>query len=163
MKKIFSIFGDINYELCERFQNFLNTINNEEIEIRISSFGGSSYAAITMYNLIKSIKNKVTTVNAGYIGSSANIIFLATDYKNRYANVNSVFMFHDNYYSEMFDMNRHKMNESIESINKLNNMYYNIINDNVRKSDIIIKEMKIRDFEITADESLKFGIVSKLI
>lgn len=52
-----------------------------EMEIYITSPGGNPNCAFALYDLIRSIPNKVTTIAAGHASSAATIVYLAGDQK----------------------------------------------------------------------------------
>lgn len=166
MIKRFAIFGYIDYNKCYDIEEFIKELEDEdEIEIRISSSGGDSFAGISLYNIIKDIKNKKKVINTGYIASSANWPFLAFKEDERYCYSNSIFMFHDNYYDTLNNTRTTDLHEYKCSLNNLNNMSYNILKDNLDKKDaeLIIKKMKKTDYEIKSNEALKIKLVTKVL
>lgn len=59
------------------FLDELNKLNGKDVLVRINSPGGDVFAALAIYNMLKSYKGNVDTVADGLVASSAVIILVA--------------------------------------------------------------------------------------
>lgn len=91
-----NFFEEINPQRVFPFINFLTQIIQQQrpdnLQINISSPGGSVAVGMILHNYLKSLPCKLIMHNIGYVDSIATIIFLAGE--ERYANSNSSFLFH---------------------------------------------------------------------
>lgn len=79
-KAVYHLVDDIDDDSTRSLSEFLLNARTDpkcEIELFITSAGGDPSCAFALYDLIRSIPNKVTTVAAGNADSAATIIFLA--------------------------------------------------------------------------------------
>ncbi len=65
---------------------------NTHIQLNISSLGGSTHVAISIYNYLKSLPFQITTHNLGEVTSAAVLIYLAGHIRT--AEPNSKFLIH---------------------------------------------------------------------
>ena len=63
----------------ESVKNFLNGCEDKDLEIHINSGGGSVFAGITIYNMLKNFKGHKTVYVDGLAASIASVIALAGD------------------------------------------------------------------------------------
>ncbi len=63
----------------ESVKNFLDRAKGKDLNIRINSGGGSVFAGITIYNMIRNHQGKKTVYIDGLAGSIASVIALAGD------------------------------------------------------------------------------------
>jgi ATP-dependent protease ClpP protease subunit len=79
-------------------QNLVGTIAQyiaqgfTKVVLLISTPGGIVDSGVTLYNTLRSLPIKIVTYNMGAVDSIGNVVFLAGE--ERYASVNSRFMFH---------------------------------------------------------------------
>lgn len=92
--------GPINAPATIRLRNAICATANgsqagpcDKLILLLSSWGGSLEDGFSLYNLIRSIKTEVVTVNMGQIASIANVFFLGGS--RRIACEHSYFHFHD--------------------------------------------------------------------
>lgn len=71
---------------------YLDSSSDKPIDIYISSFGGSVYCGLALYDVIESCKCKIRTHAIGKVMSMGLILFLAG--KERYATKRTTFMSH---------------------------------------------------------------------
>ncbi len=80
-----TIFNDL-HKVCKEIQP------DEHLQLCINSTGGSTYAAIGMYNYLKSLPCKIATHNLGEVTSGAILIYLAGSIRT--AETHAKFMIH---------------------------------------------------------------------
>jgi len=89
-----AIFSEIDNQSLNDFANEFNAIkNNEHITLFLNSQGGDVFAGIAIYNLLYSVKEKLTIEVMGYAASIASVILLAAD--ERIIDNGSFVMIHD--------------------------------------------------------------------
>lgn len=70
----------------------LNEVSHEPIALFLSTYGGDAYAALSIYDAIRSSPSDITIYASGKIMSAGVVIFLAGDF--RLASLNTTFMMH---------------------------------------------------------------------
>jgi ATP-dependent protease ClpP protease subunit len=82
-ENIFYIYGDIMDNGSDLFESdvtpikiteFLKKAGGDDVTIKISSYGGSIYAGINIYNQLKDYKGNVKTQNLGIAASAASLV-----------------------------------------------------------------------------------------
>lgn len=82
-----------NFIAQDEFLNDLEELSTcDSITVHINSVGGDMYAGIAIYNRLKGLAAKVTTINDGLAASAGSLIFMAGD--NRKVNSGSNLMIH---------------------------------------------------------------------
>lgn len=162
-RKIF-ITGEINHTLARNIVKQLHAlahINNEPIVVFISSPGGHVESGDMIYDAIKFIKPKVITVGSGWVASAGALIFVAAEKENRYSLPNTRFLLHQpsggfHGRAEDFDAYSREINCMKERLNK-------IFSDATGQPIETIELDTERDFWLSAQESLAYGLVHKIV
>ncbi len=141
---------------------FLEADNPEkEIHMYINSPGGSVTAGMAIYDTIKYIKPEVCTYCVGQ-ASSMGAFLLAGGTKNkRHAMPNSRIMIHQplgGISGQAADMEIHAK-EILKTRERLNL----ILAENTGQKMSIIQKDTDRDFFMTAEEALKYGLIDKVV
>ena len=76
----------------EFLRDLENLAGKDSITVHINSVGGDMYAGIAIYNRLKGLAAKVTTINDGLAASAGSLIFMAGD--TRKVNAGSNLMIH---------------------------------------------------------------------
>ena len=76
----------------EFLQDLENLAGKDSITVHINSVGGDMYAGIAIYNRLKGLAAKVTTINDGLAASAGSLIFMAGDVRK--VNAGSNLMIH---------------------------------------------------------------------
>lgn len=90
-----SFTAEVNPTTTENLIAVITSLTNQgaaEVNLMLSSPGGSVMHGITIYNVLRALPIKLVTWNMGNVDSIGNVIFLAGE--ERYACPNSTFMFH---------------------------------------------------------------------
>ncbi|WP_081609253.1 ATP-dependent Clp protease proteolytic subunit [Pseudomonas sp. CBZ-4] len=162
-RKIF-ITGEINHTLAREVVKQLHAlahINNEPIIVFISSPGGHVESGDMIYDAIKFIKPKVITIGSGWVASAGALIFVAAKKENRYSLPNTRFLLHQpsggfHGRAEDFDAYSREINCMKERLNK-------IFSDATGQTIETIELNTERDFWLSAQESLAYGLVHKIV
>lgn len=80
---------DGNFIALDEFLNDLKSLEGKSsVTVHINSVGGSFYAGLAIYNRLRTLGAKITTVNDSLAASAGSIIFMAGDTRKAYAGSN---------------------------------------------------------------------------
>jgi len=141
---------------------FLESQNpDKDISVYINSPGGEVYAGVAMYDTIKHIKNDVVTINVGLAASAAALILSSGTKGKRYALPGSHTMIHqviggvEGQASDVEITAKHML--------RLRDQYAEAIaKETGQKLDKVKGDMD-RDYWMDANESVKYGIIDKVM
>ena len=114
-----------------------------------------------IYDTIQFIKSDVQTVSIGTTASMAAILLISGTKGKRKILPNSNVMFHD-----LSGSAKGKFDDimvEIKEIQKLHEKIFNIINKNTNLTKEQINEFLKKDFWLTSEETLKYGVVDQII
>lgn len=139
----------------------LTAIEMPHIQVLLSTYGGSVYDGLSLYDAIKGSKTGVDITCFGKIMSMGIIIMLAS--KTRKAYRNTTFMIHE-VSSVSFGKVADMEDELIET-KRLNKVLFDIIREETgitkKKLDEIYEKKK--DWFLTAEEALELGLITEII
>lgn len=95
-RAVISIYDEISYWTgndARTFQETLNGLDVDTIEVRINSPGGSVFDGVAIYNMLVSHKATIETYNDGLAASIASVIFMAGE--KRFMAENAMVMIHN--------------------------------------------------------------------
>lgn len=156
---------EINIDDEEYTKNVKNMLDIDfevpHINIMLSTYGGSVYDGLSLYDVIKHSKTPVDVTCMGKIMSMGIIIMLASS--NRRAYKNTTFMIHQvssGCFGRLEDME-----EDIEETKRVNNLIFDIIAKNTKITKNKLNEIKKlkKDWYITAEEALELGLITEII
>lgn len=133
----------------------------EPINLYLDSYGGSVYAAISLYNIIRSCKTEVHITVLSTCFSACNIILMASKFRRCYNN--SRFLIHS--VSSITYGTLEKMKTDVKETDYLqNNIVNNIICSNSKLTKTELKAIcKDGDFYFDSDKALEIGFVNEII
>ena len=161
--RIILLTGEINDTLSSLIISellYLDSINNNDINLYISSPGGSIVAGLAIYDTINMINSKVNTIAIGMAASMAAFL-LASGTGKRKALPNAEIMIHQPYggmegVAADIDIQAKRLLRTKERINQLL--------ANLCKKDIQqIEKDTDRDYYMTATEALKYNLIDEII
>ncbi|MEE2736373.1 MAG: ATP-dependent Clp protease proteolytic subunit [Pseudomonadota bacterium] len=159
-----SIFGQISEKIARSVTEqllALSTESDDPITIYISSPGGHVESGDVVYDMIKFIKPKVRVVGTGWVASAATNIYLAAKKENRFSLPNTRYLVHQPSGGSRGDATDIKI--QAEQIVKTKTRINKIIsNETGRPIDQVEKDTD-RDYWMSAEEAIEYGIVSKII
>lgn len=136
-------------------------IEMPHIQILLSTYGGTAYDGISLYDAIKNSKTEVDITCFGKIMSMGIVLLLAS--KTRRAYRNTTFMIHEGSSGAIGKIS--DMEDSVDEAKRLNDIYFDIIESEAKipkaKLDEIRKARK--DWYFTAEEALKYGLITEII
>lgn len=95
--RVILISGEIGEDTADRFVSDLkrlDSINNVEIEIDISSYGGSVYAGLKIIDAMRLAKSPIKTVCEGYCMSMGAFILASGSKGRRFSMPNATILMH---------------------------------------------------------------------
>ncbi|MBO5953363.1 MAG: Clp protease ClpP [Oscillospiraceae bacterium] len=151
-----------NFIAQDEFLRDLEELSGKDsITVHINSVGGDMYAGIAIYNRLKGLAAKVTTINDGLAASAGSLIFMAGD--TRKVNAGSNLMIHGaagflyGYY-QVQDLNSVK--KQLEAHNKAG---INIYAEATGKDKDTIKNMVDKETWLTGADAVEAGFADEVI
>ncbi len=131
------------------------------VTIIINSPGGSADSGFAIHDAIKFVKCPVRTLTMGICASAAVMIHLAVPAERRFVTPNSRFLLHQpsmrtaGQASDIAIVSR--------EIDRMRVQYNTIVANETGKKVSDVDEAVSRDFWLTAEEGVKYGLASKVI
>lgn len=159
-----TIFGEINKDVAQRTAEKLLALSfdsNDPITIFIGSPGGHVESGDTIFDVIRFIKPEVRMVGTGWVGSIATHIYLAPPKENRFALPNTRFLIHQpagGFGGDAADIEIHAR-EIVKTRERINRTIAEATGQPLEK----VEADTDRDYWMSVEESIEYGIVGKLI
>ena len=159
-----TLVGEINTEVAQHTAEKLLALayqSDDPITLYIGSPGGHVESGDTIFDMIRYIKPVVRTVGTGWVGSIATHIYLATDTENRYCLPNTRFLIHQpagGFGGSASDVEIHAR-EIVKTRERINS----IIAEQTGQPLERVEQDTDRDHWMSAEESVEYGIVGKII
>lgn len=158
------IFGEITQELAQKVCAQLIALaaaSDEDIRVFINSPGGHVESGDSMHDMIKFIKPKVWIIGCGWVASAGALTYIAVPKERRVCLPNTRFLLHQP------SGGARGMASDIEiqarEIIKMNERLIKLFSEACgQPEDKIAKDID-RDYWLSADEAIKYGLVSKII
>ena len=159
-----TIFGEINDKIARSVTERLLALaaeSDDPVSIYISSPGGHVESGDVVYDMIKFIKPVVRVIGTGWVASAATTIYLAAKKENRFALPNTRFLVHQPSGGSMGDATDIKI--QAEQIVKMRARINQLIaNETGQPLERVAKDTD-RDYWMTVDEAIEYGIVNKVV
>ncbi|MFK7880259.1 ATP-dependent Clp protease proteolytic subunit [Roseobacter sp.] len=158
------IAGEINDKLAQRTVTHLLALAEESddpINVYISSPGGHVESGDMVHDVIKFIRPKVRTIGSGWVASAGALIFVGAASENRYCLPNTRFLLHQprgGIGGQATDM----MIQA-EQIRIMTERFYTLFATATGQTREKIEADIGRDFWLTTQEALDYGLVGKVI
>ena len=143
-----------SYDLAQE----LSSIKTPKLTVRINSYGGEVSQGLGIYNLLKSFKGEVITINDGFACSAASVIFLAGS--KRIMPKSSLLMIHNAWTMAYGDSN--EMRKTAEMLEKVTLPSIEIYKQSSNLTENEIKKMLDEETWISADEALAYGFATQV-
>lgn len=156
--------GEINKELAEKVVKqllLLEADSSDPIYLYIDSPGGDADAGFSIFDMIRFINAPVITVGMGLVASAASIVLLASPKENRVALPNSRYLIHQPLsgikgVATEIEIHALELEKFRAKINEL-------IADETGKPKADVENDTDRDFWMSAEEALTYGLVGKVV
>ncbi len=159
-----TLFGEISQRLAQRTAEKLLSLSFESedpITIYLGSPGGHVESGDTIFDMIGYIKPKVRIVGTGWVGSIATHIYLAPEKEDRLCLPNTRFLIHQpagGFGGDASDIEIHAR-EIIKTRERINQIIAERTGQPLKK----VAEDTDRDYWMSAEESVEYGLVGKII
>ena len=158
------ISGEIDKKMAEKVVNqllMLEAENDDPIKVFIDSPGGDVDSAYAIFDMIRFVKPKVTMIAMGLAASAGALILLAGDKENRFGFPNSHYLIHQPLsgirgVATEIEIHAKEIEKTRQKINAL-------IAKETGKSLAQVEKDTDRDYWMSAEEALDYGLISKII
>ena len=152
---------DINSNTIVAELLYLDSINNNDISIYINSPGGSVTAGMAIYDTINFIKSDVSTICIGMAASMGAFLLSSGTKGKRYCLPNSEVMIHQPLGGAQGQATEIKI--AAERILKLKDKLNRMLSKNTGKDLKTIEKDTERDYFLSAEEALDYGLIDKIL
>ena len=152
---------DINSNIIIAQLLYLDSINNNDISIYINSPGGSVTAGMAIYDTMNFIKSDVSTICVGMAASMGAFLLSSGTKGKRYALPNSEVMIHQPLGGAQGQATEIKI--AAERILKLKDKLNKMLSKNTGKDLKTVEKDTERDYFLSADEALSYGLIDKIL
>ena len=162
LERIIFIEGEINDKTANIITSellYLDSINNDDIYLYINSPGGSITAGFAIYDTMNYIKSNVITIGIGMCAAMA--AFLLSSGNKRCALKNTEIMIHQPLGGAQGQATEIQI--VAERIIKLKEKINNKKTKNTKKPLSKIKKDIERDYYMSSNEALDYGLIDKII
>ena len=163
--RIIMISGEVNEAMASVVVSELLYLQSEDpeapIHIYINSPGGSVVDGLAIVDTMNLISCPVYTYCVGQCASMGSIFLVSGEKGHRYALPNSRIMIHQ--VSGGSQGTYEDMKRSINEAGRLNELLANVLANGTGKSLKEVKKDMDRDYFMSAEEALKYGIVDKVL
>ena len=163
--RIVMVNGTINQEVAERVIAQLMVLDaeskEEPIRVVITSPGGHVDSGYAIHDVMRFIDAPVLTIGAGWVASIAVPIFLGGDKGKRFSLPNTRFLLHQpsgGAGGQAADI-RIEAQEILKIRRRINEMISRETGQAIEK----VAKDSDRNFWMTADEALEYGLVNKIV
>ena len=159
-----TLFGEINQDVSRRMTEKLLTLafeSDDPITMYISSPGGHVESGDSIFDVIRYIKPVVRTVGTGWVGSIATHIYLAPEKENRFCLPNTRFLIHQpagGFGGDASDIEIHAR-EIVKTRERINGVIAGQTGQSIER----VSEDTDRDYWMSAEESVEYGLVGRII
>lgn len=162
--RIIFIGGEIDDDLANAVISellFLDSQSNDEISIYINSPGGSITAGMAIYDTMNFVKSPISTICVGMAASMASVLLVCGDKGKRYILPNSEVMIHQPLGGVNGQATEIKIvaDRILYLRGKLNKLLADKTGQNIKR----IEKDTERDYYLTANEALDYGLVDKIL
>ncbi len=140
---------------------YLDSLNNNDISIYINSPGGSVTAGMAIYDTMNFVKSDVSTICVGMAASMAAFLLSSGTKGKRYALPNSEVMIHQPLGGAQGQATEIKI--AAERILKLKDKLNKLLSKNTGKPLSEVEKDTERDYFLTSDEALNYGLIDKIL
>lgn len=136
---------------------------NADIKLYIDCPGGSVYSGLGLLDTMEYIKPDIVTINTGLAASMAAVILCSGKKGKRKALRRSRTMIHQPLAGFGGYLQASDLEIDAKEINSLKRELHNIISDRTGKSYDRVEKDSDRDYWMTAEEALNYGMIDEII
>ena len=136
-------------------------IEMPHIQVLLSTYGGSVYDGLALYDAIKASKTKVDVIISGKSMSMGTIIMLGSETRKAYRN--TTFMIHEmtsGYLGKLADLET-----DLDESKRLQKILWDIITSETKITQKQLDDIyeKKKDWYLSAEEALELGLITEII
>jgi len=160
------LHGELNEELCNKICKrllYLHFKKAKEIHVILNSVGGEVYHALLIFNTLEDLKKKGMTIRVEARGLCASMgVWILMGASERISTKYTRFLLHE---TSSFTYGKvSEMKEGVEELERLNRMLDEIVTSRTNiTSAKLEKKTKKREWWLSAEEALKYGIIQRII
>jgi len=158
------VSGEISQEVAERVISqalILDAASHDPIRVMITSQGGHVDSGYAIYDVLRYLESPVITVGAGWVASIAVPILLAAAKTQRHSLPNTRFLLHQP--SGGVGGQASDVRIAAEEILKLRERLNRLVSQETGNSFEKVSEDSDRNFWMSAEEALEYGLITKII
>lgn len=140
---------------------YLDSLSHNDISIYINSPGGSITAGMAIYDTMNFVKSDISTICIGMCASMAAFLLSSGARNKRYSLPNGEVMIHQPLGGAQGQATEIKI--AAERILKLKEKLNKILSNNTNQDIKKIEQDTERDYFMSADEALKYGLIDKIL
>lgn len=152
---------DVNSNTIVAQLLYLDSLNHDDISIYINSPGGSVTGGMAIYDTMNFIQSNVSTICVGMAASMGAFLLSCGTKGKRCCLPNSEVMIHQPLGGAQGQATEIKI--AAERILRLRDKLNRILSENTGKDLNQIEKDTDRDYFMSADEALKYGLVDKIL
>jgi ATP-dependent Clp protease, protease subunit len=141
--------------------HILAALSDRPITIFINSPGGHAESGDMIFDAIRFITPEVIMIGSGCVASAGALIYVAANKANRYALPNTRFLLHQPSGGMQGPASNMQIysNEIVRMKNRLNHIFADATGQAIER----IEQDTQRDFWLSAEQAVEYGLVSKVI
>lgn len=162
--RILWVAGPVNDNMSTVVQAqlmFLDNVSQDDITMHIDSPGGSVKSGLSMVDVMEYIKSDIRTINTGMAASMGSVLLGAGTKGKRSSLKHSRTMLHQS--SGGFSGNIQDAEVDWVEWKKINQELFELLGKYCGKTAAKVKKDATRDFWLTADEAVAYGIIDEVI
>lgn len=152
-----NIFGEIGFDVtAKEVFDLIQEEKSEEINVIISSGGGSAFEGLMIFDALKATGKKVNTQILGLGASAASVIFMAGD--NREMGEGSLLMVHNSW--SMFMGNAKEVREQLGTLDAIDSRMTSIFMKATGLDEAKVVELLKDETFMSSDEAVDLGFAT---
>lgn len=164
MDRILWVAGPVNDKMSTIVQAqlmFLDQVDGNDIKMHIDSPGGSVKSGLSILDVMEYINTDIQTINTGIAASMASVLLGCGTKGKRSSLRHSTTMLHQS--SGSFQGNIQDAEIDWQNWQKVNQELFNILGAACGKDPKQVMEDATRDFWLSAEEAVDYGIIDSII
>lgn len=155
------IFGEIGgFGInAESFISEIESLDTDEVKIKIASLGGSASEALAIHNYLKTSPKKSKALYTGISASAATIIGSGADEVEALDNI--LLLIHNGHTLTVGNAEDHR--KTADMLDKFDNSISSVYRKRTGKRDSTVKSKMSEEVWMSADEAKEWGLIDKVV
>lgn len=141
----------------------LDEQSNEMINVYLNSPGGEINSGFAIFDTLRYVQSPVRVINTGLCASIATIINISVPKERRYSLPNARFLIHQPLIMGQIEGQASDLEITAKEILKLREKINKLLAEACGQSIDRVAEDTTRDYWMTAQEALDYGLVNKIV